>query len=251
MEQLPLTFVQSTVEPDIQECFTPAYNFTKLSSSNGRLAFTTGKIYWLPDNPIALMDQGWVLNISEVAGCDKYGLTGFIIRLTDGKELRFSNVGAKMRDGISEAIEAHRSDKVADEPAADATTAAAAAAAAGPAPQADPEQPVPPVITPDAAAEVAGLDKVMGVLAYLGVLVIIPLLAAKDSKFARFHANQGLILLICTVVIYIVGRIFPGLSVIITILDVAVFVLAVIGIINVIKGETKKLPLVGNFNIIG
>ena len=115
MEQLPLTFVQSTVEPDIQECFTPAYNFTKLSSSNGRLAFTTGKIYWLPDNPIALMDQGWVLNISEVAGCDKYGLTGFIIRLTDGKELRFSNVGAKMRDGISEAIEAHRSDKVADE----------------------------------------------------------------------------------------------------------------------------------------
>lgn len=247
MEQLPLTFVQSTVEPDIQECFTPAYNFTKLSSSNGRLAFTTGKIYWLPDNPIALMDQGWVLNISEVAGCDKYGLTGFIIRLVDGKELRFSNVGAKMRDGISEAIEAHRGDKVADEPAAEAT----AAAAAGPVPQPAPEQPVPPVITPSAAAEVAGLDKVMGVLAYLGVLVIIPLLAAKDSKFARFHANQGLILLICTVVIYIVGKIFPGLSVVITILDAAIFVLAVIGIINAVKGETKKLPLVGNFNIIG
>jgi len=248
MEQLPLTFVQSTVEPDIQECFTPAYNFAKLSSSNGRLAFTTGKIYWLPDNPIALLDQGWVLNISEVAGCDKYGLTGFIIRLADGKELRFSNVGAKMRDGISEAIEAHRGDKVANEPAAEPEAAEAAPKSD---PQAAPEQPVPPVITPDAEPEGAGLDKVMGVLAYLGILVVIPLLAAKDSKFVRFHANQGLILLICTVVVYVIGRILPSLSVIITILDVAIFVLAVIGIINVIKGQTKKLPLVGNFNIIG
>ena len=43
MEQLPLTFVQATVEPDIQECFRPAFNFTKLSSSSGRLAFTPGK----------------------------------------------------------------------------------------------------------------------------------------------------------------------------------------------------------------
>ena len=36
----------------------------------------------------------------------------------------------------------------------------------------------------------------MAVLAYFGILVLIPILAAKESKFARFHANQGLILLI-------------------------------------------------------
>ena len=39
-------------------------------------------------------------------------------------------------------------------------------------------------------------NKVMAILAYFGILVLIPILAAKDSKFARFHANQGLLLCI-------------------------------------------------------
>ena len=39
-------------------------------------------------------------------------------------------------------------------------------------------------------------NKFMAILAYFGILVIIPILAAKDSKFARFHSNQGLILCI-------------------------------------------------------
>ena len=54
--------------------------------------------------------------------------------------------------------------------------------------------------TPDTTADYTKEDidknKVMGVLAYLGLLVLVPLLAAKDSKFARFHSNQGLVLLI-------------------------------------------------------
>ena len=240
MEQLPLTFVQSTVEPDIQECFTPAFNFTKLNSSNGRLAFTAGKIYWLPDAPIAMLDQGWVIKTSEVAGCEKYGITGFTIRLVDGKELRFSNVGAKMRDGITAAIEAHREDAVADVPAPETTVEAEAEPASQTTSQADPE----------AVPVSDGLNKLMGILAYLGVLVLIPLLAVKDSKFVKFHVNQGLILLICSVVVYFVGRILPDLSLLVKILDVAILVLAVIGIYNVIKGETKKLPLIGNIRIL-
>ena len=100
MEQLPLTFVQSTVEPEIQECFTPAFNFTRINSSSGRLAFTANKLYWLPDNPMAMMDQGWVANISEIDSCSKSGIAGFIIKLKDGKELRFSNVFGNMREGI-------------------------------------------------------------------------------------------------------------------------------------------------------
>jgi uncharacterized membrane protein len=232
MEQLPLTFIQSTVEPDIQECFTPAFNFTRINSSNGRLAFTTGKIYWLPEAPIAMLDQGWVIKISEVAGCDKYGISGFIIRLVDGKELRFSNVGAKMREGIKEAIEAHREDTVTEEPAVEAA--------------AEPESQA----APESAPEDASSNKLMGILAYLGILVLIPLFAAKESKFVRFHVNQGLILLICSIVILVVGRIFPALSILVKILDVAIVVLTVIGIINVVKGEAKELPLVGKFRII-
>ena len=239
MEQLPLTFTQSVLDPEIQECFTPAYNFTKLNSSNGRLAFTTGKVYWLPDSPMALMDQGWVINVSEIDSCSKYGISGFTIKLVDGKELRFSNVGQKMRDEIAAAIEAHRGDVVAEAPAAEAPAAAAEAPAAEAGPAA-----APAIDPSDISA-----NKVMAILAYIGILVLIPLFAAKESKFARFHTNQGLILFICNVVIYFISLI-PGLKAIGWILSVAALVFAIIGIIGAAKGETKELPLIGKYRII-
>lgn len=239
MEQLPLTFTQSVLDPEIQECFTPAYNFTKLNSSNGRLAFTTGKVYWLPDSPMALMDQGWVINVSEIDSCSKYGISGFTIKLVDGKELRFSNVGQKMRDEIAAAIEAHRGDVVAEAPAAEAPAAAAEAPAAEAGPAA-----APAIDPSDISA-----NKVMAILAYIGILVLIPLFAAKESKFARFHTNQGLILFICNIVIYFISLI-PGLKAICWILSVAALVFAIIGIIGAAKGETKELPLIGKYRII-
>ena len=240
MEQLPLTFVQSTVDPDIQECFTPAFNFTKLSSGNGRLAFTQGRIYYLPDEPIALLNQGWWIGVNEIAGYGKWGVAGFSIKLVDGKELRFSNVGAKMRDGISAAIEAHKGDAVPEAPAADAAAPAAEAAV-----------PEAPKDAPAADAEFSAEDvksgKLMGILSYLSVLVLIPLIVAKDSKFVRFHVNQGLILLIINVVFFVLGPILPGLK---AIFGLIILVYAIIGIMNVVKGEAKPLPLIGKFKII-
>ncbi len=245
MEQLPLTFNQASVEPEIQAFYTPAFNFTKINSSNGRLAFTENKVYWLPDAPMAMLDQGWVINISEIEGCSKYGISGFIIKLVDGKELRFSNVGGKMREGITAAIEERRGNPVAEAPVAEPAAAEPAAAAA------------PEAATPEAAPAAApGVDpadassnKVMAVLAYLGILVLVPLLAAKESKFARFHTNQGLILLICSIVSFFIGKV-PSIAFISWILNIAILILAIIGIINAVKGETKELPLVGKFTII-
>ncbi len=46
-------------------------------------------------------------------------------------------------------------------------------------------------------------NKIMAILAYFGILVVIPILAAKESKFARFHANQGLVLFIASVAYWI------------------------------------------------
>lgn len=102
----------------------------------------------------------------------------------------------------------------------------------------------------------------MAVLAYFGILVLIPILAAKESKFARFHANQGFILLITgvaysifvQVVIKIVAFISYALAGIVGIaLGLAwllLLVLAIIGIINAVKGEFKQLPLIGQFQIL-
>jgi len=257
MEQLPLVFVQSTIEPDIQECFTPAFNFTKLQSSNGRLAFVNDKVYWLPDAPMALLDQGWVINIAEIESYSKFGISGFSIKLVNGKELRFSNVGGKMREGIIEAIESHKEDFAAAGPAAAAPVAEApeAAPVQEPAPAPDPAPETAQASATEAApaAEFDPQDissnKIMAALSYLGIFVLIPLLAAKDSKYARFHVNQGLILLICAVVSFAVSKI-PGLAFIAWILNLAILILAVIGIINAVKGQAKELPYIGKYKIL-
>ncbi len=104
-------------------------------------------------------------------------------------------------------------------------------------------------------------NKVMAILAYFGVLVLAPVFVAKDSKFARFHANQGLILLICEAaygVIYgIVRSILLGIShhlnFVVGILGLVylVFVVfAVIGIVSAAGGKAKKLPVIGDYQII-
>ena len=90
-------------------------------------------------------------------------------------------------------------------------------------------------------------NKGMAVLAYFWLLVLIPLLARKDSPFARYHSNQGLILLICSVISGILGRIWGPLG---TITGIICFILFIIGIVNAANGRAKELPIVGKFRLL-
>ena len=91
-------------------------------------------------------------------------------------------------------------------------------------------------------------NKAMGLLAY--ILFFIPLLAAKDSPFARYHANQGLVLFLCGLISSVLW-IIPILGWIIApILSIVITVLAVIGIINALNGKAKDLPIIGKFKIL-
>lgn len=111
-----------------------------------------------------------------------------------------------------------------------------------------------PDITDSYTAEDIGANKVMGILAYCGPLVLVPILAAKESPFAKFHSNQGLVLMILHIIIIIactVLAVIPIIGWIIgLILPLVSFVLSVLGIINVINGRAKELPLVGKFRIL-
>ena len=96
-------------------------------------------------------------------------------------------------------------------------------------------------------------NKVMAILAYFGLLVFVPLFAAKESRFARFHTTQGLILLIGGFVIWLLSTVLTFVSPffgIIGLLNFVILIFAIIGIINAAKGEMKELPLVGKFRII-
>ena len=103
--------------------------------------------------------------------------------------------------------------------------------------------------------------KGMSILAYFGPLVLIPILAAKDSPFARYHSNQGLLLCIACIIYGIAYSILSGvilaiswrLSFVVSIIGLIGFVfavLAVIGILNAVNGRAKELPLIGKYRLL-
>ena len=104
--------------------------------------------------------------------------------------------------------------------------------------------PVPPADPADVNA-----NKWIGVLAY--ILFFIPLLAAKDSRFAMYHANQGLVLLILCIACNIVLSIIPIIGwILLPLANLATLVLAIIGIIQAANGQLKPLPIIGSITII-
>ncbi len=91
-------------------------------------------------------------------------------------------------------------------------------------------------------------NKLMAVLAY--IIFLIPLIVAKDSRFARFHTNQGLVLFISAIIFSIVA-VIPIIGWIIApIIGILITVLSIIGIINALNGRTKELPIIGKFKIL-
>ncbi len=93
-------------------------------------------------------------------------------------------------------------------------------------------------------------NKAAGILAY--ILFFVPLLMAPKSPFARYHANQGLLLLIVAVSVNIIGTIIPflGWLVILPVGMIAILILFVIGVINASSGVMKPLPVIGGYQII-
>lgn len=100
-------------------------------------------------------------------------------------------------------------------------------------------------------------NKTMAILAY--IIWLVPLIAANQSKFARYHTNQGIILTICIVAFWLVMTIITAIlpwsfifaiAIVFSLLWIAVsifsFVCVVLGIITASKGEAKPLPVIGN-----
>lgn len=92
--------------------------------------------------------------------------------------------------------------------------------------------------------------KVVSAIGYLGILFLVPFLVHPKNEYAVFHANQGLMLFIALIavnmlwVIPILGAILVPLG------SIGVFVFFVIGVINALNGKMRRLPLIGNFDIL-
>src|SRR5690348_5769561 len=109
-------------------------------------------------------------------------------------------------------------------------------------PQAPPSQPVPSAPQPTEGQEMTGVERnrLSAALAYLGVLVLVPLLFLdKDDPFVKFHARQGLVLFIAEVIVMIAIGWIPFIGNLVMLLLALV---SIVGLIQAIQGKRWKIP---------
>lgn len=92
-------------------------------------------------------------------------------------------------------------------------------------------------------------NKVVAALAY--ILFFLPFVVCPDSAFGKFHANQGLILLIVGVVGSVILGMIPILGwMILPVFSLLTLILGIMGLVGAINGKAKELPVIGKYKII-
>lgn len=92
-------------------------------------------------------------------------------------------------------------------------------------------------------------NKTMAGLAYL--IFFLPLIASPDSKYGKFHANQGLLLLIASIVGSLVLGMIPFVGwVLLLFYPIVILVFGIMGLVNGFGGKAKPLPIIGKYTII-
>jgi len=104
-------------------------------------------------------------------------------------------------------------------------------------------------------------NKVMAGLGY--IVFFIPMIVMNESKFARFHANQILLLLIPEVAVTVIGTVLSTMliasfsfwlasliSFIMLAFSIVIGVVAIINMIAAFRGEARRIPLIGHITII-
>ncbi|MFA5029734.1 MAG: hypothetical protein WC518_03230 [Patescibacteria group bacterium] len=79
-------------------------------------------------------------------------------------------------------------------------------------------------------------EKIWGAISYLWILSLVALAVRKKSDFVRFHASQGVLLFVVSVVLMLIP-VFGWM------INILIGILAIIGIIKALQGEKWGLPL--------
>lgn len=93
--------------------------------------------------------------------------------------------------------------------------------------------------------------KTMAIIAYItliGTLVAYLMNNGKKNAFAKFHIGQALRAWLTGIVVTIAANILVGMTGMgfLSYLSYTGLVLAIIGLVNAMNGEVKKIPLVGD-----
>ena len=95
-------------------------------------------------------------------------------------------------------------------------------------------------------------NKVFAFFSYLGFLFIIPLIARPDSRFCKFHVNQGIILCITEAIVGVLCAALEFAMVTASLVSVIELITTALiyGIVNALTGKAKELPVIGKFRIL-
>ncbi|MFB9278380.1 DUF4870 domain-containing protein [Cohnella cellulosilytica] len=92
-------------------------------------------------------------------------------------------------------------------------------------------------------------NKGMAIVAY--ILFFVPLLAAKESPFAQYHARQGFNLFLLALATNVVLGILPFIGwLLLPLANLGILALVIIGILAAANGQVKPLPLIGKYEIL-
>lgn len=97
-------------------------------------------------------------------------------------------------------------------------------------------------------------NKVWAVVSYLGLVGILIVLLAecKDSPYAKFHLNQSLLLTIFAAIGTAVSLAIPilGWFILLPVMQTAIMVLWILGVIYAAQGQAKRLPIIGSYDLV-
>lgn len=86
-------------------------------------------------------------------------------------------------------------------------------------------------------------NSMVAALGYIYILCLLPLLFKRKSKFAQFHAKQGLLLFAVEILL---GWFF-AVPIIGWALGILVLLLALLGVVNALNGNFWEMPFLGRY----
>jgi uncharacterized membrane protein len=86
-------------------------------------------------------------------------------------------------------------------------------------------------------------NRVIAAIGYVWILCLVPLFLKRKSKFAQFHAKQGLLLF----VLEIVGWLVFWIPVIGWVILILIILFAILGIKNALDGKFWVMPIIGKY----
>lgn len=115
-------------------------------------------------------------------------------------------------------------------------------------------------------------EKVLGAISYIGPLFVVSYLMAENSKFIKFHANQGLVFFLAVIVVRFVlsaimmavfipsaivserygmfgmmGAGVGGVGLITMLVSLAIVVVGIMGVVKAAQGEQWEMPVIGKW----